>query len=76
MARIPEHEIERLKAEVAVERLVEASGVELIKKSGKDWLGQCPFHEDALACWSSPRPRTSGTASAAVWVWAAGRSIG
>jgi DNA primase catalytic core len=48
MARIPETELERLKSEVSVERLVEASGVEL-KKSGKDWLGRCPFHEDETA---------------------------
>lgn len=48
MARIPESEIERLKSEISVERLVEASGIEL-KKSGKDWLGCCPFHEDATA---------------------------
>ena len=45
MARIPEQEIERLKSEVSVERLVEASGIEL-KKSGKDRLGCCPFHDD------------------------------
>lgn len=45
MARIPEADIERLKAEVSVERLVEASGVAL-KKAGKDWLGRCPFHDD------------------------------
>ena len=48
MPRIPEAEIERLKNEVSVERLVESSGVEL-KKSGKDWLGRCPFHEDDTA---------------------------
>lgn len=48
MARIPESEIDRLKDEVSVERLVEASGVAL-KKSGKDWLGRCPFHEDETA---------------------------
>lgn len=45
MARIPEAEIERLKEEVAVERLVEASGVEL-KRTGKDLFGRCPFHEE------------------------------
>jgi len=45
MARIPEQEIERLKSEVCVERLIESSGVAL-RKSGKDWLGQCPFHDD------------------------------
>lgn len=40
MARIPESELERLKNEVSVERLVEASGVEL-KRGGKDMLGRC-----------------------------------
>jgi len=44
MARIPETELERLKAEVSVQRLVEASGVEL-KRGGKDFLGRCVFHE-------------------------------
>jgi DNA primase len=48
MARIPETELERLKNEVSVQRLVEASGVEL-KRGGKDWLGRCPFHEDDTA---------------------------
>ena len=48
MARIPESEIERLKMEVSVERLVEGSGIPL-KKSGKDLAGCCPFHEDATA---------------------------
>jgi len=48
MARIPETEIERLKNEVSVERLVEASGIEL-KRAGKDLLGRCPFHEDVTA---------------------------
>jgi len=48
MARIPEHEIARLKAEVSVERLVEASGIEL-KTAGKDRLGKCPFHADDTA---------------------------
>ncbi|OEZ96188.1 CHC2 zinc finger domain-containing protein [Duganella sp. HH101] len=45
MARIPETDIERLKNEVSVERLVEAAGIAL-KKSGKDKLGLCPFHDD------------------------------
>ncbi|CAG0929101.1 DNA primase [Rhodocyclaceae bacterium] len=48
MARIPEAEIERLKSEVSVERLVEAAGIAL-KKSGKDKIGRCPFHEDDTA---------------------------
>lgn len=46
MARIPDAEIERLKAEVSLVRLVEAAGIEL-KKQGKDYAGRCPFHEDA-----------------------------
>ncbi len=45
MARIPEAEIERLKSEIALERLVGAAGVEL-KRAGKDLIGRCPFHED------------------------------
>jgi DNA primase len=48
MARIPDSELERLNSEVSVQRLAEASGVEL-KKGGKDWLGRCPFHEDDTA---------------------------
>ena len=46
MARIPETELERLKTEVSVEQLVRAHGIELAK-SGKDWRGRCPFHEDS-----------------------------
>jgi DNA primase len=46
MARIPELEIERLKTEVSLARLVESSGVKL-EKRGADHVGCCPFHEDA-----------------------------
>ncbi len=45
MARIPEEVIERLKEEVALQRLVELAGVEL-RRQGKDLVGLCPFHED------------------------------
>lgn len=48
MARIPDNEIERLKKEVSVQGLVLAAGIEL-KKSGKDLIGRCPFHEDDTA---------------------------
>ena len=48
MARIPDAELERLKAQVSVERLVEACGIAL-KPAGKDLLGRCPFHEDREA---------------------------
>ena len=45
MARIPDEEIERLKREVSVERLVKAAGIEL-RKHGADLIGRCPFHDD------------------------------
>ncbi|UXI68064.1 CHC2 zinc finger domain-containing protein [Tahibacter amnicola] len=45
MARIPDAEIDRLKLEVSLVRLVEASGVTL-KAHGKDRIGRCPFHDD------------------------------
>lgn len=45
MARIPEEEVERLKREVSLERLVAGSGVEL-RPHGKDLVGRCPFHDD------------------------------
>ncbi|MDQ2843565.1 MAG: CHC2 zinc finger domain-containing protein, partial [Acidobacteriota bacterium] len=43
--RIPESEIERLKQEISLERLVAAQGIEL-KRHGADLLGLCPFHND------------------------------
>jgi DNA primase catalytic core len=46
MARIAQDELERLKAEVSVEQLVRAQGIELAK-SGKDWRARCPFHDDS-----------------------------
>ena len=45
MARIPDHELEHLKATVSVQRLVEAKGVTL-ERHGKDLHGRCPFHDD------------------------------
>ena len=45
MARIPDHEIERLKKEISVERLAEARGIKLMRH-GADLLGKCPFHND------------------------------
>ena len=45
MARIPDGVIERLKAEVSVERLAEARGV-VLARHGADMMGRCPFHED------------------------------
>ncbi len=48
MARIPDQEVQRLKDDISVERLVESAGVEL-RKSGKDLSGKCPFHADDTA---------------------------
>ncbi|MCP9496804.1 MAG: CHC2 zinc finger domain-containing protein, partial [Pyrinomonadaceae bacterium MAG19_C2-C3] len=45
MARIPEAEVERLKREVSLERLVEAKGIKL-QRRGADLHGLCPMHAD------------------------------
>ena len=45
MARIPEAELERVKREVDLVALVEASGVKL-HRQGNDWAGLCCWHED------------------------------
>ena len=45
MARIPEHEVERLKREVSVQRLAEARDIKLTRH-GADLIGKCPFHND------------------------------
>ena len=46
MARIPASELERLKTEASLVRLVEDAGVTLTK-TGKDYVGCCPFHDEA-----------------------------
>lgn len=46
MARIPDAELARLKAEVSVQRLVEGCGV-VLRKQGKDLVGAGPFHDDS-----------------------------
>ncbi|MDM5182049.1 CHC2 zinc finger domain-containing protein [Massilia sp. DJPM01] len=48
MARIPEADIERLKNEVSLVRLIESQGHTLTKR-GRDWVMRCVFHEDATA---------------------------
>jgi len=45
MARIPTAQLDRLKVEIAVERLAEGMGVAL-KRHGADLIGLCPFHDD------------------------------
>ena len=46
MARIPEADLERLKNDIAVERLVESAGI-VLRASGRDRIGKCPFHDDS-----------------------------
>ena len=48
MARIPDTEVQRLKIEVAVQRLIESAGIDL-KKTGKNLAGRSPFHADETA---------------------------
>lgn len=48
MARIPSDEIERLKSEISVERLIASAGIAL-NKVGRDRVGKCPFHADDTA---------------------------
>src|SRR5580693_327485 len=45
MARIPDDDLERLKKEVSLERLVTGFGIEL-RRQGAELVGRCPFHED------------------------------
>ncbi|WP_153100223.1 CHC2 zinc finger domain-containing protein [Paraburkholderia hayleyella] len=45
MPRIPQAELDRLKREVSLLRLVESQGHKL-KKSGRDWVMRCVFHEE------------------------------
>ena len=44
MARIADAELERLKSEVSLVRLIEGAGYTLVKQ-GKDIATRCPFHE-------------------------------
>ncbi|MBY0573405.1 MAG: toprim domain-containing protein, partial [Undibacterium sp.] len=48
MARIPDEELQRLKTEVSLVRLIELAGIKL-KKQGKDYAANCPFHDDSTA---------------------------
>ena len=48
MVRVLGEDIERLREEISLVRLVESSGVPLHKR-GPDHIGRCPFHEDDAA---------------------------
>lgn len=45
MTRIPENEIERIKTDIDLTRLIEAQGY-VLKKHGKEMAVLCPFHDD------------------------------
>jgi DNA primase len=46
MARVPQEEIDRIKAAVRVEGLARARGVDLKRYGEDNLLGLCPFHDD------------------------------
>jgi DNA primase catalytic core len=48
MARVPEAELERLKADVSLVRLIEDAGIKLARR-GKDYIACCPFHAEDTA---------------------------
>ncbi|MCF3945763.1 CHC2 zinc finger domain-containing protein [Acidiphilium iwatense] len=48
MARIPASELERLKVEVSLVRLIEEAGIKLARR-GKDYTACCPFHAEDTA---------------------------
>ncbi len=56
MARIPDAEIERVKREVSLARLIEGQGIALIVQ-GKDLACRCPWHEgdDTPSCVITPK---------------------
>jgi DNA primase catalytic core len=56
MARIPDAELERLKREVSLTRLIETQGLKLTSQ-GKDLACRCPWHEgdDTPSCIVSPK---------------------
>jgi DNA primase len=56
VARIPDEELERLKREVSLARLIEGQGHTLITQ-GKDLACRCPWHEgdDTPSCIVSPK---------------------
>ncbi len=45
MARFTDQQIDRLKQDISLQRLIESQSIKL-KKHGKDLIGLCPFHDD------------------------------
>ena len=55
MARIPTDQLNRIKSDISLLRLVESQGFE-ITKQGKDSVVKCPFHDDDTpSCVISPK---------------------
>jgi len=55
MARLPQDQINRIKQDISLLRLVESQGYE-ITKQGKDSVVHCPFHDDKTpSCVISPK---------------------
>ena len=48
MPKIPSEIIDRIKQEISIKDMVESSGIKL-KRSGKNYMGLCPFHNDTNA---------------------------
>jgi len=48
MARIPEAELDRLKQDISLIRLIESQG-HTLQKRGKDWAMRSVFHEESTA---------------------------
>ncbi len=49
MPRIPENDIDRIKATIDLGALVRSRGVELRRHGERDLIGRCPFHEEDTA---------------------------
>jgi DNA primase len=49
MARIPQSEVDRIKAEVDLVALIQSKGIELKRHGSKDLAARCPFHEEDTA---------------------------
>ena len=55
MARLPQDQIDRIKQDISLLRLVESQGYE-VTKQGKDYVVHCPFHDDKTpSCVISPK---------------------
>ena len=54
MPYVPPELKARIKREISVQRLAEARGIKL-RRSGKELIGLCPFHQDPIPASTSIR---------------------